>query len=388
MKRFISWLLIGLLLPLAASAQSVPANPMASQGVSVYITPTPTPEPTEEPTPDPTDAPTPEPTDAPTPEPTDEPEPTATVMSAPAQPEDDYLIDGMLDEETIALLDEEVRDYLTGTGELMDSVEGVRNILLVGLDARPGETQSRSDTIIILTIDGNTQTIKLTSLLRDMYVSIPGRSNNRINAAWVYGEFDLLRDTIRENFGLEIEEYVTVDLSLLIDLVDQIGGLTLTVETEKQRQAINGVIDAYNYQFGEPNNDGLVTSLGEQLMNGKQVEAYARYRKIDSDFQRSERQREVLEKIFDKLKTMSLVDLTRLAAYAVERVQTNMSLSDIVSLIPVMYAMQDAPIEQMTLPYDGEYQSKTVSGMAVLVPNLQATQQRLKAFIYGEETQE
>lgn len=380
MKRFLSWLLIGLLLPLVASAQSVPANPMASQGVSVYVTATPTPEPTPEPTI--------EPTAEPTEEPTKEPEPAETVMSAPAQPEDEYLIDGMLDEQTIALLDEEVRDYLTGTGELMDSVEGVRNILLVGLDARPGETQSRSDTIIILTIDGNTQTIKLTSLLRDMYVSIPGRSNNRINAAWVYGEFDLLRDTIRENFGLDIEEYVTVDLSLLIDLVDQIGGLTLNVETEKQRQAINGVIDAYNYQFGEPTNDGLVTSLGEQLMNGKQVEAYARYRKIDSDFQRSERQREVLGKIFDKLKTMSLVELTKLAAYAVERVQTNMSLSDIVSLIPVMYAMQDAPIEQMTLPYDGEYQSKTVSGMAVLVPNVQATQQRLKSFIYGDDGQE
>lgn len=375
LKRFLSWLIVLLLLPVWASAQSVPANPMAPKGESIYITPSPAPEPTPPPSPAPT----------PTAKQTPTEEPTATAMSAPAQPENDYLIDDMLDEETIARLDEEVKDYLIGTGELIDSVEGVRNILLIGLDARPGETQSRSDTIIILTIDGNNNAIKMTSILRDLYVSIPGRSNNRINTAWVYGEFDLLRETIRENFGLDITEYVTVDLSLLIDLVDQIGGLTLTVESERQRNAINGVIDAYNYQFGEPNNDGLITELDEQLMNGKQVEAYARYRKIDSDFQRSERQREVLGKIFDKIKTMSLVELTKLAVYAIDRVQTNLSLNDVVSLIPVMYAMQDASIEQMTLPYDGEYQSKTVSGMAVLVPNLQATQTRLKSFIYGDE---
>ena len=365
LKRFLFWLLTALLIPLLASAQSVPVNPMATHGESVYVTPTPTEAPAD------------------TPAPEASVEPAATVMSAPAEPESDYLIDDMLDADTIARLDEEVRDYLIGTGELMDSVEGVRNILLVGVDARPGETKSRSDTIIILTIDGNNNTIKLTSLLRDLYVSIPGHGNNRINVAWVYGEFDLLRQTIRENFGLDVTEYVEVDLRLLIDLVDQIGGLTLNVESEKQRQAINGVIDAYNYQFGEPNNDGLVASLGEQQMNGKQVMAYARYRKIDSDFKRSERQREVLGLIFDKVKEMSLIELTRLAAYAVDRVETNLSLNDIISLIPVMYGMKDAPIEQLTLPYDGEYQSKTVSGMAVLVPNLSAAQARLEAFIYG-----
>lgn len=381
MKRFFSWLMICLLVPVLAAAQSVPANPMATRGASVYVTATPSPEPTIEPTAEPTSEPTPEPTSAPTPE--APVEPTATVMAAPAEPESDYLIDDMLDAETIARLDEEVRDYLIGTGELMDSVEGVRNILLVGIDARPGETKSRSDTIIILTIDGNNNVIKMTSLLRDLYVSIPDHGNNRINVAWVYGEFDLLRQTIRENFGLDVTEYVEVDLRLLVDLVDQIGGLTLNVGSEKQRKAINGVIDAYNYQFREPNNDGLVTSLGEQQMNGKQVMAYARYRKIDSDFKRSERQREVLGLIFDKIKGMSLIELTRLAAYAVDRVETNLSLNDIVSLIPVMYSMKDAPIEQLTLPYEGEYQSRTVSGMAVLVPNLSEAQARLEAFIYG-----
>ncbi len=283
----------------------------------------------------------------------------------------------------IAQRDAEVRDYLVGTGTLIDTVDGIRNILLVGLDARPGETKSRSDTIIVLTLDGNRNEIRLTSLLRDLYVSIPGRSNNRINAAWVYGGFDLLRKTLIENFGLTVNEYVAVDLTLLTDLIDRIGGLTLNVATEQQRQAINGVIDGYNYQFHLKANSDFVTKVGEQLLNGKQAQAYARYRRNESDFQRTKRQREVLEKVFEKLQDMSLVELSQLAVFAMDRLETNLSLSDIISLIPIMFNMKDASFDQLTLPHEGEYQNKIVSGMDVLVPDLKAAQKRLAAFING-----
>ena len=311
--------------------------------------------------------------------------PAAPSNAAPSMPEDggyDYN-GGLLSEEMIAQLDEEVRDYLIGTGELIDTVNGIRNILLVGVDARPGETRSRSDTMVILTLDGNRNEIRLTSLLRDMYVAIPGHGNNRINAAWVYGGFEALRAVILENLGLQVDEYVAVDLTLLTDLIDEIGGLTLTVSTQSQMNAINGVIDGYNYQFGLAPNSDFLTGLGEQRMNGKQVQAYARYRKIDSDVARTERQREVLHKIFDRLQEMSLVELSRLAMTAMSRLETNLSLSDIISLIPVMYGMKDASFEQLSLPHEGEYQDKTVSGMAVLVPDLRATQKRLAAFVNG-----
>ena len=374
-RRILAAAMALLLIPAMALASSAPANPMAPHPTSIYVTPAPTAEPTPAPTP------TPEPTPEPTIAPTIDPE----AVAVPAMPEDDfgYDYDDMLDEAMIAQLDEEVRDYLIGTGELIDTVEGVRNILLVGLDARPGETKSRSDTMMILTIDGNSNQIRLTSLLRDMYVSIPGHGNNRINTAWVYGEFELLRDTIANNFGLRVDEYVAVDLTLLTDLVDQIGGLTLTVHSQKELSAINGVIDGYNYQFHLKANSDFLTELGEQHMNGKQVQAYARYRRIDSDFKRTERQREVLELIFEKLQGMSLVELSKLAAFSMDRLSTNLSLSDIISLIPIMFNMKDASFQQLSLPYDGEYQSKTVSGMSVLVPDLRAAQTRLSAFING-----
>ena len=357
MKRILILLIALLLVPALALAQGVPANPMAPRPADQTNTAAPTEEPTLDP----------------------------SVEPAPAMPDDGGYtgINDMLDADMIAQLDEEVRDYLIGTGELIDTVNGIRNILLVGLDARPGETRSRSDTMVILTVDGNKNEIRLTSLLRDLYVSIPGHGNNRINTAWLYGGFDTLRATIAENFGLKIDEYVAVDLTLLTDLIDQIGGLTLTVSTKSQLNAINGVIDGYNYQFHLTPNSDFLTELGEQHMNGKQVQAYARYRRIDSDFQRTERQREVLEKIFDKLQTLSLTELSKLAMYAVQRLETNLTLSDIISLIPVMYNMKDASFEQLSLPYAGEYQDKTVSGMAVLVPDLQKAQQRLAAFVNG-----
>ncbi len=406
------------LLPILAVATSVPANPMAPPGIGLiaparptYAPPTkpaetptaasteaptlePTERPTEAPTEIPTAAPTVEPTERPTPAPTAEPteqptaEPTAEpeeeVNVAPGIPENDFVSDELLSEEIIAALDEEVREYLIGDVDLIDTIDGIRNILLVGVDARPGETRSRSDTMLILTLDGNANEIRMTSLMRDMYVAIPGHGNNRINAAWVFGGPDLLTETIKDNFGLKIDEYISVDLRVLIDLVDAMGGLTLTVESEKQLKAINGVIDAYNYQFGDPVNDGLLDKTGEQQMNGKQVQAYARYRKGESDVQRTARQREVLRLLFDKLQTKSIFELTGIAYSTLDRVETNLSLSEIVSLIPVAYNMKDARISQLTLPYDASYQSKTIKGMAVLVPDLSSCTKALDAFVNGD----
>ena len=430
--------LLILILPVLAWATSVPANPMAPPGYGVISTAvpsrvpertsgtisvvtatptivptkaptsvptatptivptkaptpvptaTPTPVPTATPTPVPTATPTPVPTKAPTPVPTATPTQAPTAVpeqnAAPALPESEFVEDELLSEDIVALLDEEAMEYLKGDGETIRTVKGIRNILLVGVDARPGETRSRSDTMIIVTLDGNNNEIRMTSLMRDMYVSIPGKSNNRINAAWVYGGADLLMATIEENFGLKIDEYVAVDLRVLIDVIDALGGLTLTVKDTKQLSAINGVIDAYNYQFKEKTNDGLLKKTGTQHMNGKQVQAYARYRKGESDVQRTARQREVLTLLFDKLQSKSIFELTNIAFKVMERIDTNLSFSEIVSLVPVAFAMKDADFEQLTIPYDAKYEHKTVKGMAVIVPDTSSCRKAMDAFINGK----
>lgn len=381
MKKYIACLLAAIvcLWATAAWAEAVPANPNARPGNAVLLTPSPTPEaaPT---TMQPTDAPTatlsPTATDAPT-EPTAEP--------APAQQEStdsvDVLDGGDLTDEMIAQLDAQVRELLEHEDELLANQDHLRNILLVGLDARPGESKSRSDTIILVTLDPRNGQIKLTSIMRDLYVHIPGVGNNRINAAYYQGGAQLLMDTIEENFGLKVEEYVAVDLTMVVEAIDDLGGLTLTVDSKRQLDAINGVIDAYNAQFKCPNNSDLLTELGEQQMNGKQVQAYGRYRKIDSDFMRTERQREVLSKLYEKVTQKSLTELSLLASRYISRVDTNLTLTDMISLLPTLLSMKEAQIDQLRLPDDGDYQNKTVSGMAVLVPNLQACRDKLSAFI-------
>jgi len=370
--------------PAPTEAPTETPTEMPTQAPTETPTETPTQAPTEAPTEVPTEAPTEVPTEAPTEVPTQAPTAEPEVNAAPAVPSGEYTADDdLLPEDIVKQLDEEVLGYLTGAEAPIDTIEGIRNILLVGVDARPGETKSRSDTMLILTIDGNSNEIRMTSLMRDMYVAIPGHGNNRINAAWVYGEAELLLATIEENFGLAIDEYVAVDLRVLIDVIDLLGGLTLTVETKAQMKAINGVIDAYNYQFREKTNDGLLTRTGEQLMSGKQVQAYARYRKIDSDVQRTARQREVLTKLFDKLQTKSIFELTKIASAVLDRIETNLTLSDIVSLIPVVYGMKDASFDQLNIPADAAYQSKTVRGMAVLVPDMENCRKVMSGFING-----
>ena len=146
-----------------------------------------------------------------------EPEPT---------PEEDAVVENPEEEEQF---DDNIDSYLI---DKRAEVANMRHLLLIGIDARPGETTGRSDTMIIVTLDPDGNVIKLTSIMRDLYVEIPGRKNNRINATYVFGGPELLMETIELNFGVHIDHYIAVNFSMLGKLIDSIGGLTLTVENE------------------------------------------------------------------------------------------------------------------------------------------------------------
>lgn len=262
-------------------------------------------------------------------------------------------------------------------------VSEMRNLLLIGIDARPGEETGRSDTMIIVTLDPDDNTIKLTSIMRDLYVEIPGYKNNRINAAYVFGGPELLMQTIEVNFGLHIENYIAVNFSMLGSLIDSIGGLTLAVENDYYKDRINAVIKMDNKVLGIDISDGLLTESGEQLMTGKQAQAYARYRygTKDGDFGRTARQREVITKIFDQLSAMTALQLMRLVVDNASHVYTNLAVADLASFAPVLISMKDAEIDELRLPVDGAYDSKTISGMSVIVPNRTKNMDALMEFL-------
>lgn len=297
-----------------------------------------------------------------------EPEPT---------PEEDAVVENPEEEEQF---DDNIDSYLA---DKRAEVANMRHLLLIGIDARPGETTGRSDTTIIVTLDPDGNVIKLTSIMRDLYVEIPGRKNNRINATYVFGGPELLMETIELNFGVHIDHYIAVNFSMLGKLIDSIGGLTLTVENEYYMRRINAVIKQDNRVLGIDRNDQLLTEPGEQLMTGKQAQAYARYRygTADGDFGRTVRQREIITKIFEKLNQMTAIELMGLVVDNFDNVYTNLSVSDLASYAPVLISMKDAEIQEMRLPIDGGYQSKTIAGMSVLVPNREKNMQALLEFL-------
>lgn len=267
--------------------------------------------------------------------------------------------------------------------EKREQVGQMRHLLLIGIDARPGEETGRSDTTIIVSLDPEGNIIKLTSIMRDLYVEIPGYRNNRINASYVFGGADLLMATIEENFGIHVESYIAVNFSMLGKLIDSIGGLTLTVEDDYYMDRINAVIKQDNKVLGIDRNDGLLTHSGEQLMTGKQAQAYARYRygTADGDFGRTARQREVITKIFEKLSDMTVIELMSLVVDNAGSIYTNISVNDLASYAPVLISMKDATIEELRLPIDGGYYSDTVAGMSVLVPYREKNMAALMEFL-------
>ncbi len=270
----------------------------------------------------------------------------------------------------------------------LGQVNGMTHILLVGIDARPGQKTGRSDTMMLLTIDAEHKSLKLTSFMRDLYVEIPGHKNNRLNSAYVFGGPELLIKALKKNFGVEVNYYAAVNFSVLADLIDQIGGLELDIESKTQMKYINLVIKEDNVVLkkaypkkGIKTNDNLLTKTGTQVLNGRQAQAYARYRKGSSDFQRTERQRMVILKAIEKVRGMSMLDIGKLAMANLDQVTTNLTVADILRLAPAAFQLKDTEVKQLRIPVNKGYSSKTISGMAVLVPNRSKNVKALTEFL-------
>ena len=300
--------------------------------------------------------------------------------------DDDAVIENPTEDEQ--LLTDLMNELDVDDTNALDKVNGMTQILLIGVDARPGQKTGRSDTMMLLTIDAEHQSLKLTSFMRDLYVEIPGHKNNRLNAAYVFGGPELLIKTLKKNFGVSVNYYAAVNFSLLADLIDQIGGLEIDIESKTQMKYINLVIKEDNVvlkkaypKAGIKTDDNLLTKTGVQLLNGRQAQAYARYRKGSSDFQRTERQRQVVLKAIEKVKEMSMLDVGKLAMANLDKVTTNLTVADILKLAPAAFQLKDTEVKQLRIPIDKGYTSKTISGMAVLVPNREKNVKALTKFL-------
>ena len=242
------------------------------------------------------------------------------------------------------------------------------NILLIGKDISNGENKSRSDSMIIATINKNSNSIKLTSLMRDMYLEIPGYPDNRINAAYALGGMDLLTSTITQNFHVEIDGCVEVDFAGFEQIIDKIDGVD--IELNRDEAYYLSTISRRSFKTGSNN------LMGEEALN------YARIRYIGhDDYERTERQRKVLVSAFNKLKGSDLKTLLDVADDILPLVSTNLTNTQILSLATDVMLMNTSNVETYRIPADGAFTPDTINDMAVLVPDLSKNRELLRSYI-------
>ncbi len=260
--------------------------------------------------------------------------------------------------------------------------ESIVNIALFGVDQRKDEA-CRSDAIMVMSVDKKHGKIKLVSLMRDSLVSIDGYGQNKLAHAYFYGGPTLAIKTINQTFNLNIEEYVTVNFNELAQIVDAVGGVTVTVK-EKECYYLNKNLREQAKYDNFKAKEYYIEEGGKFRLNGQQALAYARIRKLDSDFVRTDRQRTVLRQIFNEALSMSPLKYPDFAKDFLSICDTSLDMSDCISLAGIMTKNPDFVDVRLPLNEDmisGDYR---VNGISYVYYDTAATASKLRDFIYND----
>ncbi|MCX0371370.1 LCP family protein [Clostridium perfringens] len=259
------------------------------------------------------------------------------------------------------------KDNLSIDKTQVEEEKYIKNIALFGIDAPKGKV-GRSDAIMILTLDEEHKVIKLTSIMRDSYVDIPGHGDDKITHAYAFGGPELAMKTLNENFKVNVEDFMAVNFTSLPEIIDKLGGVKINIIPEEIHH-IPGI-----------------TSSGEQVLNGAEALAYSRIRHATGgDYKRTERQRVVLEAVFEKLKSTPTKEYPSLIDGFLPYVETNMSSMDMIKLATDVAPLVKGNLETARFPLDGYCDGKMINGVWYLVYNRQATLNQIQEYIYDNK---
>ncbi len=246
-----------------------------------------------------------------------------------------------------------------------ENLANYRNIAIFGIDSRE-DTYSkgnRSDCIIIASINNETKEVKLVSVYRDTYVDIEGHGLDKITHAYSYGEAPLAISTLNRNLDLNIKEFITVNFDAVQEIIDSIGGVTMTI-TDEEVSHISGITQAGTYN-----------------LTGEQALAYARIRyATGGDYKRTERMRDVLTAVVNKVKTFNISQLNSLVDTVLPKIYTNITANEIFGLMPSATSFKIT--ESIGWPY--ETQGITLDRWYGIPVTLESNVTRLHQEVFGE----
>ncbi len=257
----------------------------------------------------------------------------------------------------------------------------VKNILLLGVDARPNQESetSRADSMMLISIDMKHKCIKMTSFLRDTWVYIPAHEGEqRLNAASTYDGYSGVADTIEYNFGVKVDGYVVANFEMFKVLVDSVGGVEVDV-TEKEAKEVTN----HPKRYGK-----VKLKSGKHKLNGKQALAYCRIRKIDTDFVRTKRQRTVMQSILKEVKKGNPFKLLKMALNCAPYIETDLTKGQLQRIAMAGMTCLKGEMVQTRVPFEHTWEYANKSGASVIAINTEKNKEMLIDYIYRKTAEE
>lgn len=271
------------------------------------------------------------------------------------------------------------------SGELSESeFNGIVNIVLFGSDSRNIDDASagRSDSIMVASINPSKKSIKLISIPRDTYVAVSGYGKTKINHAYAYGGEQLSLKTINSNFGLDITKYITINFEGLINVINEVGGIQLTISKEEMDVLNQYLSDSYKIS-GKTYTP--LTQYGTVTLNGEQALAHSRNRYVGNDFTRANRQRDVLIALFNKVSKMEKTRILSLMDEFLSQVKTNINVTSYMGLITsVLTNINDYKdnIKSVQVPSTDYASGQMIGGVYYFVADMDRAKADFRTYLY------
>lgn len=287
------------------------------------------------------------------------------------------MVKGVLGE--IQYNDKRENEYIDSADLMHD--DDIKNILLLGVDARANEEgeSSRSDSMMLVSIDAKHECIKMVSFLRDSWVYIPSQdSSQRLNAACTYDGYNGVVDTIEYNFGVDIDGYVVTDFEMFKVLVDSIGGVDIEVTEEEAKE-----VTSHKRRYGN-----VTLEAGKHKLTGEQALAYCRIRKIDNDFMRTFRQRTVMQSILKKAKKSKPKDLYNMVKSSAKYIETDLEQKEIIDIGLMAIKCLENDMVETRVPFDTTWDYANINGNSVISVDTEKNKEMLIEYLYKKNAKQ